>query len=200
MDEDWEDDGLTLWGDCGEFALRPGWWPAMLELARQYGWDPQGTQPPRDYWEWEGDPATWGGEYWPCVGQQVTDTDARHLGAALARALPDIPDHGGRPYFSRPGSAARPGPEAPPSEPPDVSAWELLSGAESKEVLGWFLQHCAGCVLRHCDGCGLPPSDGGCQHCKGCVLLHSDGGYGLCCGGGGFDIVDYNYDPLALDE
>jgi hypothetical protein len=164
MNEDWVDEHVTLWGNCGEFALRPGWWPAILGLARQQGWCPQGTQPPRDYSGWEGDPTAWDGRYWPGRGQQVTGADARHLGRALARALADIP------------------------RPHDGSARDLLSGAEFREVLGWFLQHCAGCVLRHCDGCVLPPSDGGCQHCKSCVLLQADDGYG-CCGDGGFDII-----------
>jgi hypothetical protein len=142
MDEDWVDDGITLWGDCGEFSLRPGWWQAILGLARQHGWSPEGTQPPRDYSGWEGDPTTWDGRYWPCMGQQVTDADARNLGTALARALADIPDHGGRPYWR---------PVTGPT-PPDVTALELLSGAESKEVLGWFLQHCAGCDNGCCGG------------------------------------------------
>jgi hypothetical protein len=141
MDEDWVDDGITLWGDCGEFALRPGWWQAMLGLARQHGWSPAGTQPPPDYSGWEGDPTAWDGRYWPGEGQQVTGADARNLGAALARAWADIPDHPGRPDFSywsgwRPGAIRR--------EWPDVPALELLSGPESKEVLGWFLQHCDG--------------------------------------------------------
>jgi hypothetical protein len=142
MNEDWTDNGITLWGHeeggSGEFALRPGEWPAILGLARQHGWDPAGTQPPwaASGWAGEGDPPAWDGRYWPGLGQQVTGADARNLGAALARAWADIPDHGGTPYWRRPD----PAPAAA-----DVTALELLSGAESKEVLGWFLEHCAGC-------------------------------------------------------
>ncbi len=143
MDEDWVDvHGIDLWGDCGDFALRPGWWHAILGLALQHGGDPQGTQPPRDDWDWDGDPTAWDGRYWPGVGQEVTDEDARNLGAALARGMADIPDHGGRPYFNRPGGDAQP---VTGATYPDVTALELLRGAESKEVLGWFLQHCDGC-------------------------------------------------------
>jgi hypothetical protein len=142
--EDWVDvGGIDLEGNCGEFSVPPGWWQAMLGLARQHGWVPQGTRPPGDYHEWAGDPTTWDGRYWPGVGQQVTDADARNLGAALARALADIPDHGGWPYWD--GGDARPVPGA-------VPALELLAGAESKEVLGWFLQHCSGCDDGCCGG------------------------------------------------
>jgi hypothetical protein len=151
MDEDWVDDGITLWMGCdgsGEFALRPGWWQALLGLARQHGWDPAGTQPPwaASGWTGAGDPPAWDGRYWPGLGQQVTGADARHLGAALARAVADIPDSGGRPYW-------RPDPDARPVT--DVTALELLAGAESKEVLGWFLEHCAGC----CGGGGFAITD-----------------------------------------
>jgi hypothetical protein len=141
MDEDWVDDGITLWMDCGEFALRPGWWHAILGLARKHGWCPQGTQPPRDYhWDWDGNPTAWDGRYWPGFGQQVTDEDARNLGTALARALPDIPDH------FRPVTGAK---------DPDVNALELLSGTESKKILGWLLEHCDGC----CGGGGFDICD-----------------------------------------
>jgi hypothetical protein len=134
--------GHRPWGNCGEFALRPGWWHAILGLARQHGWDPQATQPPSE-WEGEGDPIAWDGRYWPGMGQQVTGADARNLGRALARAVADIPDHAGTPYWHRPDPDIRP--------VTDVTTLELLSGAESKEVLGWFLEHCDGC----CGGGGF---------------------------------------------
>jgi hypothetical protein len=83
--------------------------------------------------------------------------------------MADIPDHGGTPDFRRPD---------PDPDPTDVPAIELLSGAESKEVLGWFLEHCEGCVHQSCEGCVLP-------HCD------------ACCGDGGFAITDDDYDYLA---
>jgi hypothetical protein len=107
MNEHWmERNGVTLWWGWRAFALQPGWWQAMLAVARQHGWTPSGTRPPLDYWGWRGDPATWDGRYWPGGGQQMTKEDARAFGAALGCALADIPDHDAMPA-SWPGSWPR---------------------------------------------------------------------------------------------
>jgi hypothetical protein len=128
-DGEWVDrGGVTLWFDCGEFALQAGWWQAFLGLARHHGWTSRGTLPPPDYAGWDGDPDCWDGRYWPALGQQVSENDARALGAALGRAVADIPDHD--------STLAR------RAQHPDVNALELLSGPERKEILGWFLGHC----------------------------------------------------------
>jgi len=103
-----EDQGVEVWGTRGEFSLPPGRWQSALALARLHGWMPAGTCPPDLKWledagvlagldwgddgPWDGDPSTWDGRYFPPVGQEVTVADARAMGHALDRALPDVPD------------------------------------------------------------------------------------------------------------
>jgi cell wall assembly regulator SMI1 len=71
---------------------RGGWrkmeaWPVVLNLARQFGWEPAGTRPPRGVRvaDWD---AT---DYITLARQQVTKADALALAAALGRALAAIP-------------------------------------------------------------------------------------------------------------
>jgi hypothetical protein len=134
------DSSIDLWGECGDFALASGWWSRMLTLAQQYGWQPQGTEPPDPMWEWDGDPATWEGSYWPAVGQQVSAADAQALGEALERALPDIPDHDA---LRDTGLAPYRGYLDVPI-PAGTTALELLSG-EGKRISRQFIEHCRSC-------------------------------------------------------
>jgi hypothetical protein len=62
-------------------------WDAVIELAKRFGWKPAGTRPPRGVRvaEWNPD------DYATCARQQVTETDALTLAAALERALAAIP-------------------------------------------------------------------------------------------------------------
>jgi hypothetical protein len=57
----------------------------VLELARQYGWQPQGTEPP----EGVESPDEWEGEYGSSDGQRVTAADAAALADALTAAVAD---------------------------------------------------------------------------------------------------------------
>jgi hypothetical protein len=63
-----------------------GWdeWRSCLALAQTFGWRPEGTIAPPHY---EHD---WDGSYLSNDLQEVTDTDARALGAALYRAVAAI--------------------------------------------------------------------------------------------------------------
>lgn len=74
---------------CRTFSKQS--WAKALELARLYGWQPQGTKPPAliDFYELG---AEWSGTYLTNDGQAVRTEDARSLAAALERALADIPD------------------------------------------------------------------------------------------------------------
>ena len=61
-----------------------GWWH-LLNLARSYGWNPAGTEPPA-----EATPLSpWDGNYFRNDGQFVTATDAAALADALERMLSD---------------------------------------------------------------------------------------------------------------
>lgn len=90
---------LSLWGDCGEFAIPARAWLNMLTLARWYGWKPEGTKPPKAWviadgsTDWKGLPEDWDGRYFPGDLQRITERDAKALAAALTRALADIPEH-----------------------------------------------------------------------------------------------------------
>jgi len=74
---------------CRKFSRQS--WAKTLELARSYGWQPIGTQPPAmlDFYALE---AEWSGGYLTNDGQVVDAADARLLAAALERSLAAIPD------------------------------------------------------------------------------------------------------------
>lgn len=74
---------------CRTFSRQS--WAKALELARLYGWQPLGTNPPAliDFHELG---AEWSGTYLTNDGQVVKAEDARSLAAALESALVDIPD------------------------------------------------------------------------------------------------------------
>jgi hypothetical protein len=90
-------DGLSIFTACNQFDLPARSWQLILALAQRYGWQPQGTMPPDQYAVdagiWRGEPSSWDGRYFPAYGQNVAEADAEQLGAALERAMPDIPDH-----------------------------------------------------------------------------------------------------------
>ena len=58
-------------------------WPCLIDLAKEFGWQPEGTQPPH-YWK---EPTAWdGSNYFTSDYQEVTASDAAAMGAALFRA------------------------------------------------------------------------------------------------------------------
>ena len=80
--------GATLVRRGDRFRWKREAWEVVLDLARQLGWTPAGTRPPRGVRmaEWNAD------DYTTCARQQVTEADALALlGAALGRALAAIP-------------------------------------------------------------------------------------------------------------
>ncbi len=79
--------GATLVRRGGRFRWKREAWDVVRDLARQFGWLPAGTRPPRGVrvTEWD---AT---DYATCARQQVTEADAAALAAALRRALVAIP-------------------------------------------------------------------------------------------------------------
>jgi len=96
--------GISLWGDCGEFAIPATIWLSILSVAILYGWTPAGTTAPEEEWALNGgwSPAgseapaeerlpDWDGRYYPGWLQEIIESDARALADALERALPDIP-------------------------------------------------------------------------------------------------------------
>jgi hypothetical protein len=66
-------------------------WVKALELARSYGWQPMGTQPPSSH-DFHLLNADWHGTYLTNEGQMVKAEDAFCLAVALERSLDDIPD------------------------------------------------------------------------------------------------------------
>ncbi len=74
---------------CRKFSRQT--WAKALELARLYGWQPRGTQPPAlfDFYALN---AEWNGTYLTNDGQVVQAEDARALAAALERSLDRIPE------------------------------------------------------------------------------------------------------------
>jgi hypothetical protein len=79
--------GATLVRRGDRFRWKREAWDVVLDLAKQFGWVPTGTRPPRGVWvaEWNAD------DYSTCGRQQVTEADALALAAALGRALAVIP-------------------------------------------------------------------------------------------------------------
>jgi hypothetical protein len=105
--------GMDLRGEGGYFRFSQGAWRAVLELAREHGWEPAGTKPPewtvyapdgvtvdevatraerRRYANWDG------GYFWNEY-QVVSDEDAVNIADALERALDDVPDEGAEDAF-----------------------------------------------------------------------------------------------------
>lgn len=74
---------------CRTFSKQ--FWAKALELARVYGWQPKGTQPPASL-DLYGLNTDWLGTYLTNDGQIVKAEDANLLAAALEKALDDIAD------------------------------------------------------------------------------------------------------------
>ena len=55
-------------------------WRHLLDVAREFGWRPEGTEPPSYY------TGQWNGSYFTNDYQEVTISDAAAMGAALFRA------------------------------------------------------------------------------------------------------------------
>lgn len=79
--------GATLVRRGDRFRWKREAWDVVLKLAKQFGWTPAGTHPPRGVRvaEWDTN------DYITCARQQVTEADALALAAALSRALEAIP-------------------------------------------------------------------------------------------------------------
>jgi len=71
------------------FGFNQFFGPVLLELAKRYGWEPQGTEPP-EYWADE-EPHEWRGQYIGNQGQIVTALDANALADAM-EAVPADPN------------------------------------------------------------------------------------------------------------
>jgi hypothetical protein len=84
---------VDLVGAGGYFMMSSRTWQNVLELARTYGWQPAGTEPPDGLPRLE----PWSGEYGAHSGQRVTVEDTRSLAAALERVAAAIPDDGAPP-------------------------------------------------------------------------------------------------------
>jgi hypothetical protein len=142
-------EGVSIWGECGEFSIEEPVWRAWLTLARLHGWEPAGTAPAvmdaetgRELEDSERHFRNDGGYGPPYDGQIITQADALALAAALERALPDIPDVPAAHLWHQleHGAAI---PEVLNRVTSSSSVAEKV-GAQ-KEVLKDFITHCRNC-------------------------------------------------------
>src|SRR5215204_5808731 len=92
--------GMYLSGAGGYQRFSSTSWWKIFELAYDYGWKPQGTEPAQWYdangeldKQMSFDPDTWNSNnYFTNDFQVVTETDAANIADALQQALDDIPD------------------------------------------------------------------------------------------------------------
>lgn len=88
---------------------------------------------------WHGQPADWGGAYFPCHGQHVTQTDAEGIAFGLERALRDIPSEEASGKTLRRSDL---NPEWFATVPrPGVNCLEAFRGVR-KDMLRAFILHC----------------------------------------------------------
>jgi hypothetical protein len=157
--------GMDLAGEGGYYHFGRIAWDKLLELGRQYGWEPAGTEYPEGTVyrpdgtvdeamteEERSVAAGWEGGYLSNNRQWVTAEDAACLADALERALPDIPD------FDTDEKMKVYTPDEPPTDPvmamlaeaglgdlagPDdsLSPVEFFSG-EMKEKIRGFIRYC----------------------------------------------------------
>lgn len=156
--------GMDLSGEGGYYRFSNVAWGKVLELARQYGWEPAGTMaPPSTVHNADGTVdmeltqgyrkayANWDGNYHINARQWVTDEDAANIADALERALDDIPD------FDTDEKVKEYTPDTPTGDPvlqmlaqmglggvgPDdsLSPVEFFSGAAKEKVWG-FIAYC----------------------------------------------------------
>ncbi len=107
-----EVESVSLWGECGEFAVHGPMWIALLHLAETtYGWKPAGTQVPDDALfedDEHGIPVrAVVPHYAPGSGQEMTRDDARAFTDALELLLRDLPAKGENPVPTTPGVSYR---------------------------------------------------------------------------------------------
>lgn len=105
--------GFDLRGTGGEFRWNIHRWYALLRLAKQYGWKPEGTSH---------DDPDWNGTYTANNYQVVCASDAANLADAIERALPDIPNY------------------PADKQPQDFNDFEWFAG--DKEYLREFIAYC----------------------------------------------------------
>jgi hypothetical protein len=123
--------GMDLEGPGGAFRWSVHGWRAVRQLAKDYGWEPEGTRPPED---WGGD---WAGVYDTNELQCVTDGDAARWADALEKALAEMP---------RLGTCEEPGPVEmfSPGDAADLQDFlgQLFSQEsrrrQAQEFLTWF--------------------------------------------------------------
>src|SRR6516164_839134 len=77
---------VVLFAEPTEFPVQERCWPAALDLAKDFGWEPEGALPP------ENDPESWPGGYREPCEQRMKHSDASRFAEALERALYRLPD------------------------------------------------------------------------------------------------------------
>jgi hypothetical protein len=148
--------GVDLSGAGGCEWLSWTVWGNLLNLAREYGWEPAGTEPPSvtvknpdgsiDHemsaiysWSYGG----WDGTYFTNNCQLVTDEDAASIAEALEQALGDIPDEGTvetvRVINLDPSLDA--GSKDPDHDAP-VRSVEKFGGSHGKQLVKDFIVYC----------------------------------------------------------
>lgn len=125
------------WNTANTLSVSHQVWCAALEVAQMYGWQPQGTRPTRPLDVLSLD--EWDGNYLTGEDQRVVAADARSLGAALRRALDDLPDHDAMEHKTR--VIQLPWQEVRVLTTADYSPFELLSGP-NKLLLEKLIEHC----------------------------------------------------------
>src|SRR6266550_1306327 len=74
-----------------DFYLGVREWHKVLDLAKEYGWNPKGTSANRIMKSYAGNWDNWNGDYFKFDSQLVDEDDAKNLAKALRKALKDIP-------------------------------------------------------------------------------------------------------------
>jgi hypothetical protein len=77
---------VGLFAGLTEFSLPERSWPAALDLAKEFGWEPEGALPP------ETDGEAWPGDYYEPWEQRMKHSDASRFAEALEKALYRLPD------------------------------------------------------------------------------------------------------------
>jgi hypothetical protein len=127
---------MHLHNASGDFGWDSISWVKLLRLAERYGWRPAGTTIPDSELKWMPD-GKWNGNYTTNDGQTVTAADAHALGAALDRAVQDIPSEDVIAQHRAPSGGIRilPG-------PPDISDLDWFCGPETKASIRKFISFC----------------------------------------------------------
>lgn len=101
--------GYDLTNDRGEnFHISLDEWFQIRRLARMYGWEPLGTEPPEHLKD--GDKKKWPGRYNSNEWQYITKEDSKNIAKALTIAYWDLPKENIEPdpfmFFSGPARKA----------------------------------------------------------------------------------------------